>query len=261
MPESTLESNLTVYNQYVHEYTEYRLYPPEREILRRFRLQWANARFLDIGIGTGRTTYVFAALVARYVGIDYAEGMLQACRKVIPENETASYRHCDARDLSSYYGADFDFVMFSMNGIDSVDAASREAILGEIPKVLAPGGRFIFSTHSIRAFSLDRPWPSLAWRSPVRAAYQFLKALQYRMNRFRHARGLDGASARKLPWAILKTGDHDFQIEIFHIDPVLQVQQLSRLGFRVETILDPLGRVADPATTDSEWLYYICCRE
>ncbi len=56
------------------------LLPAEAAILDRFRPYVAGARFLDIGVGGGRTTEALAALAGDYVGVDYSAEMVRRCR-------------------------------------------------------------------------------------------------------------------------------------------------------------------------------------
>ena len=126
---------------------------------------------------TGRTTHTFAVIAGEYVGIDYAQEMLNVCRSVNRDSTDISLEQCDARDLSRFYGKPFDLVMFSLNGIDSVGHDDREMIFREVRKVLAPDGYFFFSTHSTRAFAFSRPLPAFNFSSPVRSLYHLGRML------------------------------------------------------------------------------------
>ena len=253
-----MEQNLQIYNQYVYEYNDYQLYPPERVILQRFKDSWPRFNMLDIGVGTGRTTYTFSAITGKYVAIDYAEEMLNRCKSSIPDSNTISFHHSDARNLSKFYDEQFDFVMFSLNGLDSVGFEDREKILKEVRKVLAPNGYFFFSTHSIQGFSTTRPLPEFKFSIPVHSVYYLAKGLLFNTRLKWAHRNTQLAEIRNREWAVLKTGDHDFKMDIFHVDPEFQVQELNRLGFRVDSIYDPKGRKVDPSTTNANWLYYLC---
>lgn len=252
-----MDQNLAVYNQYTFEYQDYSLYPPERVILQKFKARWPQMRMLDIGIGTGRSTHTFGAIAGKYVGIDYAEEMVKATRRVVPESEDVALHHCDARDLSKYYDQRFDFAMFSLNGLDSVSHEDRRRILQEVRKVLTPDGYFFFSTHSVRAFSRTRPLPPFKLSKP-QSLYHFSKAVLFNSRLKRTHRNMLEEEVRQRDWAILKTGDHDFKIDIYHINPLYQIQELTKLGFRIDTILDTNGQKADPASTTAEWLYFLC---
>ena len=59
-------------------------------------------------------------------------------------------------------------------------------------------------------------------------------------------------------WEILKTGDHDFKMDIYHINPVYQLQQLDESGFQVESIYSLYGRIENAETTQANTLYYLC---
>jgi len=253
-----LEQNLKIYNQYVYEYNDYQLYPPERVFIQRFKDSWHRCSMLDIGVGTGRTTYTFSAIMGKYVAIDYAEEMLNQCRNIIPKSDTITFHHCDARDLSKFYDEKFDFVMFSLNGLDSVGFEDREQILKEVRKVLAPDGYFFFSTHSVRGFTTTRQLPEFKLSIPVHSVYYLAKGLLFNTRLKWAHRNIQVDEIRKCDWAVLKTGDHDFKMDIFHVDPEFQIQELSRLGYQVDSIYDPKGRKADPATTNANWLYYLC---
>ena len=104
-------------------------------------------RILDLGVGAGRTTGHLAPGASRYVGVDLSDAMIAACRAAFPG---LAFVCGDASDLTSIAGdGSFDAVVFSFNGIDCLpDDEARRACLGEVGRVLAPDGVFIFSTHN-----------------------------------------------------------------------------------------------------------------
>ena len=113
-----------------------------------------GSRILDLGVGGGRTTPYLAKRASRYVGVDYAASMVQACRTKFPELEFAV---ADAANLSAFSDASFDVVVFAFNGIDYVlPEQSRRLCFGHIHRVLRAGGVVIFSSHNARAV-LTRP--------------------------------------------------------------------------------------------------------
>lgn len=253
-----MKNNSALYNEYIHEYTDYKLYPAEHIIIGRFQEKWSDFRMLDIGIGTGRTTHSFAPLTKQYTGIDYAENMLNQCQKILPLTNSSDLFHCDARDLSRFYDQSFDFVMFSLNGIDSVDHSDRIKILAEVRKVISQDGHFFFSTHSLLGFGHSRPKPKFKWYSPVKSFYHI-----YHNQKFnRRIQTLYPESSlfkiRKNNWEILKTGAHDFKMDIYHINPVYQIQQLDNAGFQVISTYCLHGGIEDVETTQANTLYYLC---
>jgi ubiquinone/menaquinone biosynthesis C-methylase UbiE len=252
-----MQNNVDLYNDYIHEYNDYNLYPAEQIIFGKFQEKWSNYTMLDIGIGTGRTTHHFAPITKHYTGIDYAEVMLNQCQKVLPANINATLAHVDARDLSRFYETPFDFVMFSLNGIDSVNHEDRLQILGEVKKVLAKDGYFFFSTHSLRAFKNFKLRPKFKWYSPAKSLYHLLKNMKF--NRRMHSLYSDShiKDIARLSWTILKTGDHDFKMDIYHIDPVAQIHQLKDAGFQVESIYGLYGGIENAETTQTNTLYYL----
>ena len=99
---------------------------------------------LDIGVGGGRTAPRLSQLSSRYVGIDYAEGMVAACKRRFPHLD---FRHGDATDLGEFRDGEFDAVVFSFNGIDCIpELAGRARAMSEAARVLRPGGVFIVSS-------------------------------------------------------------------------------------------------------------------
>ncbi len=133
-----------------HEGFRY-LFPPEKTILDELVGNGlGKMSMLDLGVGAGRTTAHFQPFVRRYVGLDYSPPMLEACARRFPDGiPNGRFVLGDARDLQVFPSGSFDFVLFSYNGLDSVDAADREAALREIRRVLKDDGWFCFSTHNI----------------------------------------------------------------------------------------------------------------
>jgi SAM-dependent methyltransferase len=104
---------------------------------------------LDLGVGGGRTTPYLASRASRYVGVDYAAAMVEACQTKFPDLQ---FLVADAADLSAFPDASFDGVVFAFNGIDYVlPDPSRRSCFEHIHRVLKAGGVVIFSSHNARA--------------------------------------------------------------------------------------------------------------
>jgi SAM-dependent methyltransferase len=128
------------------------LLPCEEHVFRSYVA--AGSRVLDLGVGAGRTTPFLAARSGAYVGIDYSEAMIEACRERYPDLD---FQVRDARDLSCFADGYFDAVVFSFNGLGHLyPDESRIACVKEVNRVLRQGGSFVFSLHNARSI-LARP--------------------------------------------------------------------------------------------------------
>lgn len=139
----------------VHQYAGRRRLQPGEEYLFSRHVP-ADCRILDLGVGTGRTTAYLRERARCYVGVDYSQPMVTACRLAFPG---ADIRQGDAQDLSSFGSGSFDVVVFAYNGLDYLyPHAARHRCLQEVGRVLAPGGRFIFSSHNSLCVFPDLDW-------------------------------------------------------------------------------------------------------
>lgn len=144
----------------------------------------AGSDVLDLGVGAGRTTPLLAERAGRYVGVDFAERMIEYCRRQWPELE---FHVEDAADLSRFDDRSFDTVVFSYNGMDTLHPDdARHACLDEVARVLRPNGAFVFSRRNPRALLEPRtgyggagvrPWTRPAVVSDLR---RLLRALSER---------------------------------------------------------------------------------
>jgi SAM-dependent methyltransferase len=87
---------------------------------------------LDVGCGAGRSTAALTAVARTVVGLEPAAAMLAHCRAVAPG---ASFVVGRAEDLP-FANASFDLV----TAAGSLNYTDRGRSLGEIARVLAPGG-------------------------------------------------------------------------------------------------------------------------
>ena len=108
-----MESNLDIYNKSADEYTNYELVAPERNILIKLKEKWHKSKMLDIGVGTGRTSYTFSAIVNDYTGIDYSHAMIERCKATIPQDKAVRFCVEDATDLGKYVDSKFDFILLA----------------------------------------------------------------------------------------------------------------------------------------------------
>ncbi|MBL7877467.1 MAG: class I SAM-dependent methyltransferase [Cyclobacteriaceae bacterium] len=226
----------------------------EKRILNELSTFVASSAMLDIGIGTGRTTYFFAPLVNRYVGIDYSEAMVKACKTRFFEFPYQFLTE-DVRSLRNFNTNEFDLVLFSFNGLDSISPDDRELALAQIKRVLKPKGMFIFSSHNLLA-------------APNLIAYSFPLSISALKRNYRSfvLRKLNPPipKLQNQNFAMIVDGSHAYQIRNYWVKPVYQISVLQAHGFSVERVYDLQGRELTPAqwhvTTDT-WLYYFCKKE
>ena len=111
---------------------------------------------LDLGVGGGRTTSYLSSIASDYIGVDYSEEMIRACRMKYPRFR---FEVADAADLSRFANEFFDAIVFSFNGIDYlVPDENRQQCIRECFRVLKPGGTFIFSCHNPRSLVVGWNW-------------------------------------------------------------------------------------------------------
>lgn len=233
------------------------LEPVELRVLERFHGRWDDVDMLDIGVGAGRTALTFAPIVKSYLGIDYSEKMVALSREAVPESAHVQFRVMDARDLSELEADRFDFILFTANAIDAVGPDDRLVVLGELSRVLAPGGCLLLTCHSLDALPIRTPQtrPSL---SP-RALYAFLGGVSNARKYRRANRGLDLEAARERGWGIARDPGHDFALDHVYVTAETQVEQFREAGLEVLEVLDLSGAPVDPAApgTDSS-LGFVC---
>jgi ubiquinone/menaquinone biosynthesis C-methylase UbiE len=251
------EANHAVYESHPQAYDSRELQKPERLLLQRFRGRWPEIAMLDIGVGSGRTAYTFAAITKRYVGIDYSRVMVELSRERIGEDETTRFEVCDARRMAETLGERFDLVMFSFNGLDSVGHEDRRTILSQVRQVLNDDGHFFFSTHSITTLPMRADFPRPRARHPLRSAYDLAWAARRAWKLAKVNRSARGWEQRG--WAQINDDAHDFQGLWYYVLPEYQVTQLREAGFAVVEVCDVDGETVDPSSPGrGPWLHYLC---
>jgi ubiquinone/menaquinone biosynthesis C-methylase UbiE len=251
-------SNREAYNA-THVVQEYAsatyLHPPERTILNLVAGVIKGGKMLDIGVGGGRTTLHFAPLVHEYVGIDYAEKMIEAChQRFRPPPPNVLFKVAEAKDLRAFRSGYFDFVLASFNCIDySASHDDRLKTLQEMRRVCRNGGLVCFSTHNLLYGELFKIKLD---KNPSRAAaalYQHLWLLILNGDRTR---------LTKRDYAWIRDEAHAFSLKTYYIKPLKQVEQLEALGFENIRIFRLDGSEVAPGSDLSAlrdgWLYYLC---
>lgn len=224
---------------------------PEAILLEKLSGQLAEANFLDIGIGGGRTTFHIASRVKKYTGVDYAEEMVKVCEEEFKAPNISFYT-MDAREMSQFENEIFDIIMFSFNGIDYVDFEGRIAVMKEVYRILKPGGIFIVSTHNSRkldslySFKYNKnPW---AWLKKIKTTFQLRKV-----------NGPKSNFAGKDFFAI-KDGAEDFGLDVGYIKPEYFINQMKESGFTLNCMLHYKSgnsiNLNDLSSNIDPWIYY-----
>lgn len=108
-----------------------------------------GGRLLDVGCGTGRTSFLLADRFARIDAFDIVPEMIDVARKRNAElDKGIRFFVADATHMPVASGQ-YDAVLFAYNGIEGIlDGKSQTKVLSEAFRVLRPGGVFVFTTKS-----------------------------------------------------------------------------------------------------------------
>lgn len=210
-------------------------------------------RLLDIGIGAGRTTAYLAPKVGHYVGVDYSHGLVDAAQRLYPEAEII---WCDARDMSAFEDASFDFVNFSFNGLDSLDHLGRLQVLGEVHRVLRPAGHLMFSSHN-RDYKRRGLLP---WQGQFKPGRVMLKKSRMALRHHQNWRRLRKQQLERPEYALVNDEAHGYALLNYYISPAAQVRQLEATGFTDVAVYDQSGELTEESSSTSIWMHYACRR-
>lgn len=237
-----------------------KLQKPEETILNLFKNRLLDFKMLDMGVGGGRTTMFFANLAREYVGIDYSDKMIAACKSRFGEHsDNISFEVCDVRKMEMFQDNTFDFILFSFNGIDYIPHHDRLNAFSEIKRVGKSGGFFCFSSHNIqsipRAFSMKYGL-SLNPKSTVKNIIRW-----FFLNHI-HNKGINIRKLQHTSHVIINDGAHNYRLQTYYIKPKVQIEQLSNYfkDIKVYSLFkgnEIQSEVELNKTTDA-WLYYLC---
>lgn len=229
--------------------------PEEQAFLRDFSAELKGKAMLDIGIGAGRSTRFLLPLSANYIGVDYSPDMVREAASHFPGTRIEER---DARDLSAYQDGQFDFVMFSFNGLDCLSHDGRLQALAEMHRVLKPGGLFAFSHHNrdraaVKPYSLSNLNRS---KHPVRMACNIWDYVRGIMDWRRSLH----CAVEEQEYALRHDSGNFFKVPMYYISKQAQVLQLQRSGFELLAIYNSKGepvRVDEPDRVSS-WIFHAC---
>lgn len=123
------------------------LWESERYVFNKYFKKEDN--ILDIGCGTGRTTFgLYEEGYRNITGLDLSPKMIEGARGISESREIdLEFIVGDATSLP-YEDESFTNIVFSFNGFMQIPSKElREKALQEIKRVLKRGGYFIFTTH------------------------------------------------------------------------------------------------------------------
>ncbi|BBH22577.1 hypothetical protein Back11_39220 [Paenibacillus baekrokdamisoli] len=105
---------------------------------------------LDIGCGTGRTTFsLFKMGYKNLIGVDLSEEMITRANEINNFHNYSIPFHTGNATKLEYDDESFDFSLFSFNGLMHIPTIeNRTQALKEINRVLKPKGYLIFTTHN-----------------------------------------------------------------------------------------------------------------
>ena len=229
------------------------LLPHERAALDRVADGARGRAILDIGVGAGRTVPALLAISPDYLGIDYSQKMVVACRARFPQQR---FLNADARRMAEVADGSIQLALFSCNGLCMVGHEDRLQIVREAYRVLAPGGSFVFTTYNRNCpeakagFRLpDFALSANPVRSLIRAARFARDVAVSAVQRGRYRRH----EVHATDFAVLNDRCHNYGVMLYYITLANQRRQLEAAGFEPGAeVFDVHGhRIEDDTPHDS----------
>jgi len=236
---------------------EKELQAPEKTIFNLLKDSLSEMKMLDLGVGGGRTTRHFAKSVKTYIGIDYSEEMIAACKQRYSEySRNSTFQVCDVRNMEMLDDNTFDFILFSFNGIDSISHDDRLTALSEIQRVGKSGGYFCFSTHN-RLIGLKH----CISLNPIWTVKKLIWWFRLRYNWNRYNKHISIKQLQESKYAIINDGWHNYSLQTYYIRPMEQIKQLKDRFRDIRVYSNKGRRINDEVelnSNDDIWLYYLC---
>ncbi len=239
-------------NRVASTYLRSNLQVPEVLIYVKYGGEILGSRVLDIGCGAGRTAVFLSRWAGEYTAIDYADRMVELCKRRCPGIDCSVG---DVRDMSRFDDDEFDAVFFSNNGLDSLVHEDRVLGLREMNRVLKPGGLFVFSTHN-RDFVGAHRTPEFSFSlDPSVTLRRFVRYWRCQRNRRRNRR----FQRDEAGYAIINDPAHNYRLVTYYISVQGQIVQLGEHGFELVEAYDLNGDALDTSTdnTTSSWIWYV----
>jgi SAM-dependent methyltransferase len=118
-------------------------------------------RVLSLAGGGGWDAILFAELGATTTLFDISKRQLATVRALARERGTKlRFVQGDMRDLSAFSDGEFDIVNHHHSMVFVPDAAR---VIGEVARILAPGGTYVFSTMHPVALRMQETWTGTGW--------------------------------------------------------------------------------------------------
>ena len=198
------------------------LFKGEKILIENLKNNINNGKMLDIGIGTGRTTKYFSQYFNKYVGIDYAEEMINTAKQTY-KNKNIQFFCLDAKNMNIFNDNEFDYILFSFNGIDCVSFDDRLKILTEIKRIAKPRATFVYSTHNIynipKLFSFHMP------KNPLNIIPEIKRVKKI------NTINKNPDQLLKSDYVIITDGDIDFSVQYYYGNMNFEFEQLKKIGF------------------------------
>lgn len=220
---------------------------------------------LDVGVGAGRTVPLVRLLTDEYIAFDYAQGMVDGCRRTYPGVDV---RLADARNMVEFRDGQFGFVLFSFSGIDALEHHDRSKVLSEMHRVLRPGGWLMFSTHNMEGPSYGEvPWRGRRSSGPAPfRAFRWLARAPMRLGRYRRA-WTNWLKYRRMNvkgdgWGMHVSSPHDFAIVLHYVTLRALFDEVRKAGFTAIEIYGSSGaRLEVGADTRSLDAFYVVAQK
>jgi SAM-dependent methyltransferase len=113
------------------------------ELVQKLHPPMSNAEVIDIGCGVGNSHPQLCGQFAKMVGVDVSAACIATA---IERNPSVQYSTYDGLHLP-YPGATFD-VAFAICVFHHVPVSDRGGLVGEIRRILRPGGLFVIFEHN-----------------------------------------------------------------------------------------------------------------